>query len=378
MSDDTQAQIENEPPDSITTIPLHLILPDPGQPRRLLPADLLEAVIAGHISRIEAVEEWLRQAELATKETALSHHTAKLKRLAESIERHGLISPISVRQPRPDEPIPGGTKYLIVTGERRYWAYVYLLAEGRSIQEGETITRPDQIKATIAPPGVTVRAHQLIENLLREDINAVEKARGMWALRQELSGVNHGSPSPEGPQPELVPWARVEETLGISKRYRIFNTSVLKLCPEALTLIETHNLAERTIRPIVQKLKDRPELQIKALQQVIAWQMEAQEEGESSRGSIIVSVKEMVEKLLTGEKNRRSRSVSSEPALRFQSKVRQTLDFLNRLKPTDREGLTKALSREEFSEVMIDLRNLRQQIDTLLETTSSPPSSSSE
>ena len=120
----------------------------------------------------------------------------KLKRLADSIEQHGLISPISVRPPRPDEITPPGITYFIVTGERRYWAHVYLLSQDKLIHAGQTTTSPQEIKITLAPSGITVRAHQLIENLLREDLNAVERARGMWALRYELSGVNYSSPLP--------------------------------------------------------------------------------------------------------------------------------------------------------------------------------------
>jgi hypothetical protein len=303
----------------------------------------------------------------------------ELKHLAATIEQHGLISPISVRPARPEEPVPPGITHIIVTGERRYWAHVYLLSEGKQIQEGEELTTPGQIKVSLAPPGVTVKAHQLIENLLREDINAVEKARGFWALRYELSGVNYSSPPPEAEMdteevnyssPELVPWARVEETLGLSKRYRIFVTTVLNLSEEALALVAAHHLAEMTIRPIVQKLRDKPDLQVRALQQVIAWQAENEEEGSPGR-PIVASVKALVDRLLAEElapPPKPTRSVSSAPAIRFRQKVRQALDFLTRLRSTDRSDLTQTLSQVEFVDVVLDMRNLREQIDTLLET----------
>jgi hypothetical protein len=172
-----------------------------------------------------------------------------------------------------------------------------------------------------------------------------------------------------------VPWARVEETLGISKRYRIFVTSVLQLNDAAQTLIAAHNLAEMTIRPITQKLKGKPELQLKALQQLVEWQMDEEDEGPGQ--SITASVKEFVDQLLvdeltqnTGESEvlpaKRSRAVSSAPVVRFRDKVRQTLDFLNRLKKTDRAELTRALHYEDYADVMLDLRNLREQIDAIL------------
>ncbi len=388
----------------VTTVAsLDSILPDPGQPRRLLPDDLAEAVSKGNLSPLEALQEWLHRVESEMAEPALRHHVRELKRLADSIEQHGLISPISVRSPRLGEITPPGVTYLIVTGERRYWAHVYLLNQGKQIRAGQTTTSPNEIEITIAPPGVSVRAHQLIENLLREDINAVERARGMWALRYELSGVNYSSPSPDlietevdtvnlssfpAPtlppatevnysSPQLAPWSRVEATLGISKRYRIYITSVLNLSEAAQALVAAHNLAEMTIRPITQKLKDKPELQLKALQKVVEWQTGEEEEGLGQ--SLVASVKELVDQLLIDELTqsgsqvepsppKRSRSVSSAPVVRFRDKVRQTLDFLSRLKKTDRVELARALQHGNYADVMIDLRILREQIDAILNT----------
>ncbi|MBE7473362.1 MAG: hypothetical protein DPW09_16755 [Anaerolineae bacterium] len=377
---------------------LEAILPDPGQPRRLLPDDLIIAVTQGSLSPTAAMEEWLRRAEAETVEVALRQNVRELKRLADSIAQHGLISPISVRLPGSDETVPPGITYLIVTGERRYWAHVYLLSQGRQIQAGQTVTNPDEIKVTLAPPGISIRAYQLIENLLREDLNAIERAQGMWALRYELSGVNYSSPpstqveaednsSPPSSEtevnyssPQLVPWARVEEALGISKRYRIFVTSVLNLSEDAQSLVAGYNLAEMTIRPITQKLKNKPDLQLKALEQLIEWQNS--EEEESPGQPIVASIKEFVDKLLIDElvqtetqtpepaAPKRSRSVSSAPVIRFRDKVRETLDFLNRLKKTDRVELARALQRGDYADVMIDLRILREQIDAILSTAS--------
>jgi hypothetical protein len=416
MSDETQAKFEVEDqPQAITTAPLESILPDRDQPRRLLPIDLVEAIATGGLARVEALQEWVTRAESETAEAGLRRNIRELKRLADSIEQHGLISPISVRLPRPDEFVPPGTEYLIVTGERRYWAHVYLLSEGKQIHEGETITDPNEIKITLARPGVSVRAHQLIENLLREDINAVERARGMWALRYELSGIKLASPPSEEIEEsddvnlssheagedqttevnlsshevdegqttdvnlsshDLVLWSEVETLLGISRRYRIFVTSTLKLCQEAQDLIANHDLAELTIRPIIQKLRDKPELQVKALKQVIEWQAENEEEG-GPGVSVVASVKELVEQLLASEAAgqeaeptppipKRFRAVSSAPVIRFRNKVRQTLDFLGRLKDEDRAGLTEALYQEDFTDVVVDLRNLHQQLEVIL------------
>lgn len=431
MSDETQAKFEDQeqPQQAPLSAPLESILPDRGQPRRLLPTDLADALARGDLSRQAALQEWVHRAESENTEAGLRRNIRELKRLADSIEQHGLISPISVRLPRPDESLPPGVEYLIVTGERRFWAHVYLLSEGKQIREGETLTEPSEIKITLARRGVSIKAHQLIENLLREDINAVERARGMWALRYELSGINVTSPLPEAIEEDddvnlsshdtgadqathvnlsshgmnevqttdvnlsshdagadeisnvnlssrdLVLWSEVEALLGISRRYRIFVTSTLNLCQEAQDLVAANDLAELTIRPIIQKLKNKPELQVKALTQVIEWQKENEEEG-GPGVSVVASVKELVEQLLTSEETgqapvppaipKRFRAVSSAPVIRFRNKVRQTLDFLSRLKDTDRTGLTEALFQDDFTDVVVDLRNLHQQLEVIL------------
>jgi hypothetical protein len=112
---------------------------------------------------------------------------------------------------------------------------------------------------------------------------------------------------------------------------------------------------------------------------LINWQTAEEDEGPGQ--SLVTSIKEFVEQLLVNESDnivqsettasKRSRSVSSAPVLRFRDKVRQTLDFLSRLKKTDRAELARALQRGDHADVMLDLRLLREEIDTLLK--SMPP-----
>ena len=278
-----------------------------------------------------------------------------------------------------------------MTGERRYWSHVLLSIEGRTIKEGTEVAEPGQIKAVIVQAGVSVRAHQLIENLMREDINAVEKARGLWALRYELSGVNHGSPLASAAEPsivnhgspaqsnselKLVPWSQVEEALDISKRYRIFITGVLDLSPQAQTLVAEHHLSERVIRPIVQKLKTQPDLQVQALQQLIRWR-EAQDTDSDPGQPLVASTEALVAQLLDQaeakaslEPDRKSPPIArrSLGAEQFRSKVQGALRFLNKLEEPDLINLTQNLATTtQYAEVVDDLRDLRERIDTILE-----------
>jgi len=92
---------------------------------------------------------------------------AALSELADSISIHGVLQPILVR------PMPAG-QYQIVAGERRWRAsrlagLTAVPVQIRELSDNET--------AELA----------LIENLQREDLNAIEEARGYKSLIEEFS-----------------------------------------------------------------------------------------------------------------------------------------------------------------------------------------------
>lgn len=89
-----------------------------------------------------------------------------LSELADSIERHGLIQPIVVK------PTIEGT-YMIIAGERRW----------RACRMAGLETVPVMIKDT---DDRTLMELALIENLQREDLNAVEEALGYKSLIDEF------------------------------------------------------------------------------------------------------------------------------------------------------------------------------------------------
>lgn len=361
-----QPEKEPGPFASATTIPTSEIQPDPNQPRQLLPGDLARRITEDQLTPNQAMAEWLSIPDSKT-----NSELENLKKLAGSIEQHGLINPITIRPKEPEDTTPPNTKYIIVTGERRYWAHIYLAHNKKEIREGEETQNPDHIKAGIINKGISIRAHQLLENILREDINAVEKARGFLALRYELSGVNHGSPSPGTSDSALVPWSKVEQSLGISKRYRTYITAVLNLCDEALSLIAEHNLRERMIRPITQKLKPYPELQVAALKQLAAWQTEPDsEEGQSS--SVTAAVENLANSLLEQQQATGKTKVVTMPqqkktaTLQFHRKIRGTLRLLDKLNDIDLSALTQELTVAENADIVSEIRDLKEQLDTLL------------
>jgi hypothetical protein len=363
-----QAQAESgEAENRLRYLPLTTVRPDPNQPRRLLPGNLQAQLTApGSYDPLTTMADWLAQATLN------DSRLQELRQLADSIARHGLINPITVRQipspsaPPPDKaagPAADAAYYFIITGERRYWAHVLLALESRQIQVGDQ-NNPNQIQALLAPEGISIRAHQLIENINREDINAVEKAYGLVALRRELSEVNPGSPAAK-----QVPWTEVSDTLGISKRYRIYLTAVLDLCDEAQAIIMAHDLAEKTVRPIVQKLKDRPELQVEALQQLVAWQRENEMEEGSDRAISNKAVGDLVNRLLARENRseRKPRVQVAPHTQKFQNNLRRTLRFLDKLEADDLVLVARDLALDQtYRETVTELQTLHAHLEQVL------------
>lgn len=127
---------------------LDALLGSSGKPKRTIQDVNLTQINAGRFQPREVFDE------------------EPLKELTDSIKKHGVISPILVRE-------LGLNKYEVIAGERRMRA---------SIQAGlETIPclvdqKEDQDALESA----------LIENLQREDLNAVEEARGYDRLKREF------------------------------------------------------------------------------------------------------------------------------------------------------------------------------------------------
>ncbi|MFH0931210.1 MAG: ParB/RepB/Spo0J family partition protein, partial [Candidatus Zixiibacteriota bacterium] len=120
-----------------------------------------------------------------------------LKELAESIKAHGIIQPITV------EHIPSNGFYKIIAGERRFQAakLAGLIEIPCVILEGVENNRR--------------RAMQLVENLQREDLSPIDKARGILAFK-ELVGS----------------WEEADRLTGLTPRRRQQYTALLKLPDE--------------------------------------------------------------------------------------------------------------------------------------------------
>ena len=94
----------------------------------------------------------------------------KIKELADSIFKYGLINPVSVK-PLPDSP-DGIKQYELVAGHRRLRAFQYLCSIGQDYS---------QITASVITKG-SKNVLQLIENVQREDLEPVDVETAIKAL----------------------------------------------------------------------------------------------------------------------------------------------------------------------------------------------------
>jgi ParB family transcriptional regulator, chromosome partitioning protein len=140
----------------------------------------------------------------------------RLEELSDSIRSEGVLQPIVVRYDQ------GRDIYVLVHGERRW----------RASQQAGLQVIPALVRDV--PPERRL-LQQLMENVVRDDLNAVDRAAALRALRDQLGG---------------VPWEQVAETVGI-KRSRLFQLlGTEKLAPKAQEDIQSGRLSEKQSRAL--------------------------------------------------------------------------------------------------------------------------------
>ncbi len=148
-------------------------------------------------------------------------HEAPLNELTESIRRHGILQPLSVRRV--------GTRYELIAGERRLRA---------GIQAGLTEIPCIVMQMTDEESAMTA----LVENLQREDLDFVEEARGIdlllrqWNMSQE----------------------QVARLLGKSQSGVANKLRLLRHSPQVLEALRQAELTERHARALL-KLSSEPQ-----------------------------------------------------------------------------------------------------------------------
>lgn len=177
-----------------------------------------------------------------------------LEELAESIKSQGVIQPIVVR---PIEKNSGQERYEIIAGERRW----------RASQLAQLETIPALIRDV---PDEAAIAMALIENIQREDLNAIEEAEALYRLQQEFD-LSH---------------QEVADAVGKSRASVTNLLRLMSLNPSAKTLLENGDIEMGHARAILSLEND---LQAQTARQIV------------SKGLSVRQTEALVRKLNNGE-----------------------------------------------------------------------------
>ncbi len=238
---------------AVVRIQIEQIYPDPDQPRKRLPKDLVVAMRDGVDARTLLQE--LRNR--AATQSGLATFLKGLDDLATSIYQVGQLAPIRV--------YAGGAKrFGIEMGERRWLAHLILHFErGEStFSHIEAIIAP---KRSAATTGQQTLQRRMAENVHRAEFSPLEMARGLAERIAQV--IEQNSELNRGKAEELV-----GEENGITARRVRQYLSLLNLSEEAQGLAQESGLTERALRGVL-KIQDA-DTQVQAIRKLIAGERE--------------------------------------------------------------------------------------------------------
>jgi ParB family chromosome partitioning protein len=181
---------------------------------------------------------------------------AALRDLSESIKMYGILQPLVVTRMEVEKEDGGlAVEYELISGERRLRAskLAGLAAVPALIRNGE---EDAQVKLELA----------IIENLQREDLNPVDRARAFERLIKEF-GFKH---------------FQVAEKVGRSREYVSNTMRILALPMEMLQALSDGKISEGHTRPLLM-LVDRPEEQMTLFKEIMYKKMTVRESETISR-----------------------------------------------------------------------------------------------
>lgn len=227
-----------------TLLPLDVIVPNPDQPRRVIPASAARAILRGKKTAAQVYQQFFNDKDQTPHMKRLKSEVAELaksiaKEMAARPGSPGLINALTVY------PL-NAERYMIETGEMRFWAMIAL-----------SLAYPDDERHRSAPVEVIKHpsaVRQAVENLHRHSLNAMEMA---WSLQRVWDELKRERPldlvPPSGKKSKGRPrewptWSVVAERIGLSDSTVALYTPLLELLPEAQSLILAYDIPERRIR----------------------------------------------------------------------------------------------------------------------------------
>ncbi|MFA5095194.1 MAG: ParB/RepB/Spo0J family partition protein [Candidatus Paceibacterota bacterium] len=166
---------------------------------------------------------------------------ARLQDLADSIKQYGVLQPLIVSRVELEKEDGGlNTEYELIAGERRLRAakIAQVLQIPVIIRTGDT----SMMKLELA----------IIENLQREDLNVVDRARAFFRLANEFKFTH----------------SEIAKKIGRSREYVSNTLRILSLSEEILSALGEGKITEGHTRPILM-LADHPEEQIVLFKEIL-------------------------------------------------------------------------------------------------------------
>lgn len=181
---------------------------------------------------------------------------ARLKDLAMSIRQYGILQPLVVTRKEVEKPEGGlGVEYELISGERRLRASK--LAGLREVPAIiKTGDETDKVKLELA----------IIENLQREDLNPVDRARAFKRLADEFNLKHH----------------EIAEKVGKSREYVSNTIRLLGMPEEMIQALSEGKITEGHTRPLLM-LGSRPEEQTVLFKEIMQKRMTVREAEQIAR-----------------------------------------------------------------------------------------------
>lgn len=166
---------------------------------------------------------------------------ARLQDLADSIKQYGVLQPLTVSRLEVEK--EGGglvTEYELIAGERRLRASI--------------MAHVSQVPVIIRTGDTAIMKLELaiIENLQREDLNAVDRARAFFRLASEFKFTHN----------------EIAKKMGRSREYVSNSLRILSLPEEILNGLSEGKITEGHTRPILM-LADHPEEQLVLFKEIV-------------------------------------------------------------------------------------------------------------
>ncbi len=228
---------------STYSIQISAVRPDRYQARHVLPRQLREKFFNNELNWREAAKEWI---QMARKDSLVRNELDELMQLGRSLDQDGQIKPITGSFVKNEA---GDQMFLILTGERRFWATAI-----RSVMSGDE-EEPHVLALVDEDP--TVRK-QILENITHKPLTAIGKARAIARIILEEAGVFPGADELEDEyfrkmfdvKTTAETAQLIEETLGISQYQYYRFRKLLELPVQLQYLADQADIPEGILRQL--------------------------------------------------------------------------------------------------------------------------------